>query len=306
MLNIDRWQEITESEILQANIRKYNDRNIVDFYTDFKDAKYSYIEYYVIFGSIMQLLGKSRSEPIRAVDMCGGTGKAAFVVRAIDSGSEVTLVDVAEPMLKIADQKMRESGISNINIVQSDAFSFFEEEGEFDLIIFSSAIHHFKDPVTLLSSAASRLSSGGFIVTIADPTKLIKSKRYRIMEFLNSTTEGKLRVMRNFMKNSFLPSIKEDSVDFTDDFYKIAEYQAYTGMDDKLLSHQLLARGIYPLVHIRYPAGSTLMTKIMPVIGLSWAFSLILQKSIKDNEIELGIELKELISRHMPFRCSFI
>jgi hypothetical protein len=73
------WQDVSEEEILNANIDKYNDENILRFYKDFKEPKYAYIEYEVVFNAVLQTLIADRGTAIRAVDMCGGAGNVEKV-----------------------------------------------------------------------------------------------------------------------------------------------------------------------------------------------------------------------------------
>lgn len=293
-----KWELITEDEILDANIVKYNDDNIVNFYADFEEPRYSYYEYEVIFQAVINVLHDRLGHSARAVDVCGGTGKAAFVVKKCNPCCNVTLVDISPKMLEIAQLKAKRMGIKDLHIIQADAFSFLEGEGEYDLIIFSSAIHHFKDPGKLLCAAADKLTPEGIIITIADPTILIKSKRYKMLEFLVINLEGKKKILRNILKSKRHASV--------DRKWDIAEYQAFKGIDDKAFAGQLSAQGLHPLVHLRYPAGEPYMTKIMPLIGLNWAFSLILCRSDHNDKNEIANELKKQIKAGLPFKFSFM
>ena len=163
-----RWQEVSEADILAANIQKYADDKIIDFYANIDELQFPYVEYTVVFNAVLDMLGRGRR--IKAVDMCGGAGRASFILKECDPDCDLTLVDCADKMLAVAEQKAEQMDVQDIKIVKQDAFSFLKEAEQFDLIIFSSAIHHFKDPVELLHSASSRLTPGGLMVTIADPT----------------------------------------------------------------------------------------------------------------------------------------
>ena len=129
------WEEYSEQEILEANIEKYNSEAIVKFYEDFEEPKYLYLEYRVIFNSLVKLLNSFCKDSIRAVDMCGGAGKAAFALKECSPTSMVSLVDVSEKMLQIAQRKAEKENITDITPIQADAL-LLEQEGEYDLIIF--------------------------------------------------------------------------------------------------------------------------------------------------------------------------
>jgi ubiquinone/menaquinone biosynthesis C-methylase UbiE len=299
----ERWRQVTEEDILEANVKKYNDDNIVNFYKDFEEPRYSYIEYEVIFRAMLEEMSASLGRRIRAVDMCGGAGKAAFVIKQCDPTCEVTLVDLSEKMLNIARQRLEREKCGSINIVLADAFSFLEEAGEYDLIVFSSAIHHFKDPLKLLTLAAQKLSGRGAIITIADPTPLTKTRRYKFFEFLLTNRQGKTQAVKRYL-GRFYPPWQEYAA--AEDACDIAEYQTFTGIDDKALAYQLSMAGLYPLVHLRYPAGEPYMVKIMPYIGLCWAFSFILRKGQHEDDIKMAVRLKDRLKKDLPFRFQYI
>jgi len=96
------WEEYSEDEILVANIEKYNQEHIVKFYEDYEEPRYLYREYEVIFGAVLKRLAGQLGRPVKAVDLCGGAGKAAFVIKQCQPDCEVFLVDIADKMLEIA------------------------------------------------------------------------------------------------------------------------------------------------------------------------------------------------------------
>lgn len=292
-----RWEECTEEDILQANIEKYDSEHIVNFYKDFEEPRYSYIEYNVIFKAVTDMLEKTLDRSLRAVDLCGGAGKAAFVLKSCAPDCKVTLVDLSEKMLEIARERIAKNNIQGIDVVQADAFSFLDSEGEYDLIVFSSAVHHFKEPLDLLKSAAARLSENGIIITIADPTTITKSRRYQFFRFLAASSEHQ----KQMIKQMFSTNSSSNNADFD-----MAEYQTYTGIDDRQLARGVRGVGLSPLLHLRYPAGEPYMVKIMPYLGLCWAFSLVLGK--RENQVPAAVvdKLKQDIKREMPFRFKYI
>ncbi len=297
-----KWEDYSEADILEANIEKYNKDAIVKFYEDLEEPKYLYSEYKVIFEAVAKMLETTCPEPIRAADMCGGAGKAAFVLKECSPTCTVNLVDVSDKMLEIAQKKAEQHNITGVIPMQKDAFAFLEEEEEYDLIMFSSAIHHFKDPVNLLNLAAQRLSDHGLIITIADPTTITKSKRYKFFEFLASNSEGK----KNKLKACFTSKKDNEIAVAVDPDFDLAEYQTFTGIDDIALHRNLAAIGLNPLLHIRYPAGEPYMTKIMPYLGLCWAFSMVISKNVIPAYEAHKDKLKQEIKENMPFKFKFM
>ncbi|MBP1762179.1 MAG: class SAM-dependent methyltransferase [Firmicutes bacterium] len=295
------WRDVSEEEILQANIEKYNNEHILSYYRDFKEPRYAYAEYDVIFSAILQMLATRSEHKLRVVDMCGGAGKSAFIFKKLVPQAEVTLVDLSEKMLDIARQRIREENIGEIEIVQEDAFTFLKREREFDIIVFSSAIHHFKDPVNLLNSAAKRLSDHGVIITIAEPNGLTKTKRYKTLAFLFCCWADKMTIMKRTVDRG-MGLLTGEAAAAADDF-DIAEYQAYKGINDLQLEYDLQAAGLNTLLHMQYPAGGEpFMTKIMSLCKLHWAFCLILTKKLWDDQKQVADGLQNRIGEGLPFK----
>lgn len=298
-----KWLQVTEDDILEANINKYNDDNIIKYYTEKVDPKYTYIEYQVIFKAVMEALSNRLGRGIKAVDMCGGAGKAAFIMKNCNPLSEISLVDLSDKMLAVARQRMTAEDVGDIRLIKSDAFSFLETAEQYDLIVFSSAIHHFKDPIKLLVAAAERLSPQGIIITLAEPTTIIKTTRFKIMTFIFGHKEYKQDVVKGWVNN--ILSLGETAA-ADDEFADIAEYQTYKGIDDRALSGQLNSAGLYPLVHLRYPAGDPFMLKVLPYMGLNWSFGLILRKGQHQDDSRLSIQLQNKIKEELPFKINFL
>lgn len=300
-----QYWEYSEEDILKANRVKYNDQNILKFYEDYEEPSYSYQEYDVVLGTIMDVL-KKKSEPVRAVDMCGGAGKAAFVIRRLNPGAQVILVDLAEKMLEIARRHMAFQNISDIEIIEANAFSFLEEDREFDLIVFSSAVHHFRNPVKLLYAAAQKLSDHGFIVTMADPTTMIKTTRFNVFNFLITNWDSKKIMVRQSWEKHINLRNSEVAASSEGDF-DVAEFQTYLGIDDLKLKQDLAVVGVKPLVHMHYPAGgSTLITRIMGMIGMRWAYSMVLYRDANQDYRRLECDVKTSIKQRLPFKISYI
>jgi len=295
------WRDVSEEEILLANIEKYNNEHILSYYRDFKEPRYAYAEYDVIFSAIVQMLATRSEQKLRAVDVCGGAGKSAFILKKLVPQAEVTLVDLSEKMLEIARQRSCEEKIGDIEMIQEDAVTFLQRDRQFDIIVFSSAIHHFKDPVTLLNSAAQRLSEQGVIITIAEPNTLTKTKRYKSLAFLFCCWADKMTIMKRTIHRGMVFFTGEAAA-AADDF-DIAEYQAYKGIDDLQLEHDLQAAGLNTLLHMQYPAGGDpFMTQIMSLFKLHWAFCLVLTKQPWDDQKQVSDGLQSMISQGMPYK----
>jgi ubiquinone/menaquinone biosynthesis C-methylase UbiE len=104
-----------------------------------------------------------------ALDACGGTGNAALRLQAM--GCDTHLVDISEEMIARYRRQCEARGFP-ASAESGEILSFFTRNTrKFDLIVFSSALHHLEDPVLVLRHAQGALTPGGLIVTIFDPIK---------------------------------------------------------------------------------------------------------------------------------------
>jgi len=95
--------------------------------------------------------------PGRILDLCTGTGFAAFITADIFPNGEIDAVDQSPEMLAVGKAKAEENGISNIRFIKGNARSLEYENDQFDLIVTSNA------PV-YPQEAARVLKPGGFFL----------------------------------------------------------------------------------------------------------------------------------------------
>jgi ubiquinone/menaquinone biosynthesis C-methylase UbiE len=78
--------------------------------------------------------------------------------------ASVRCVDFSEKILEKAKQIAQEQDLKNIFFEPADVNSFHIEPNSYDLILFHSSLHHFKNIQFLLSKAKAGLKSNGFLV----------------------------------------------------------------------------------------------------------------------------------------------
>jgi 2-polyprenyl-3-methyl-5-hydroxy-6-metoxy-1,4-benzoquinol methylase len=116
---------------------------------------------------VLEVLGK-RQEEIRALDACGGSGNISL--RLLRRGIQPTLADISPELLEIFRKKCERSGFKPKTACMEIGTFLAEESGPFDLILFSSALHHLENFKQVLTLAFNRLAPGGVLFTIYDPT----------------------------------------------------------------------------------------------------------------------------------------
>ena len=88
---------------------------------------------------VLEATGKQPSQ-IRALDACGGSGNISL--KLLRRGVNVTLADISSELQGIFEKKCAEHGYEP-TVVCSEIGRFIASGSEpFDLIVFSSALHH--------------------------------------------------------------------------------------------------------------------------------------------------------------------
>src|ERR1700730_1796866 len=167
----DRKREPTkkaEDRVIGAN---------VEFYRQFADKYESYEPY--LFDKVLQksleddldkigsyfgALGRAPS----CLECGGGTGNLTLKMCA--RGWDVTVVDISEHMLDLLKEKALMRGYSPA-LVPSSIERYLEATDEsFDLVAFSSVLHHLYSYPSVVWDAASHVRSGGLFYSNWDPT----------------------------------------------------------------------------------------------------------------------------------------
>jgi SAM-dependent methyltransferase len=92
---------------------------------------------------------------------CGTGATAVPLAEAVGPRGRVVGVDISEPMLAGARQRLAESRLGNISLVQADAQVHRLEAGRFDLIVSRFGVMFFADPVAAFSNLLPAARPGG-------------------------------------------------------------------------------------------------------------------------------------------------
>src|SRR5436190_5082746 len=122
---------------------------------------------------ILGILGRQPT-PIRALDACGGSGNVAL--KLLKRGLDVTLVDISPELLELFRNKCAGSHPAPGIVCSEIAAYMLQTSRTFDLIVFSSALHHLEDIEAVLTLAFQCLESGGLLYSIFDPTSRSRLK----------------------------------------------------------------------------------------------------------------------------------
>lgn len=195
----------------------------------------------------------------RVLDACGGSGNVSLLLYEL--GMSPATVDVSPEMLAIYERAARERRFRpETHLSEVNAF-LDRDPRTWDLIVFSSALHHLDDYERTLQAAVARLAPGGIVLTIFDPTKLGAAGRaLRRLDYLLHVivrTPRRVpaavaqRISRQAVAGAAGVSLGEQ-----------AERHALDGIDDLHLRDAFRADGLDVLVHDRYYEGRFGVTRL--------------------------------------------
>jgi ubiquinone/menaquinone biosynthesis C-methylase UbiE len=193
----------------------------------------------------------------------GGGGTGNLTLKMCARGWRVTVVDISEPMLTLLKEKARTKGYSPA-LVRSPIEKYLEATREsFDIVAFSSVLHHLYSYTSVVERAASHVRFGGFFYSNWDPTIPRNAFWARAIDSIDIAAAKFM-----FDPRDVLPGIwrrtrklfqRRDSqfgrpvVSAGD----LAEYHAKTGVDDAQIVRLLEKRGFEIVEHQRYAAART-------------------------------------------------
>lgn len=185
----------------------------------------------------------------KTLDAGGGTGNASLALREL--GVTSVLIDASPEMISRWEQKARAQGFeSNAELADIEAF-FHQDERRWDLIVFSSVLHHLEDPAAVLIAARDRLNPGGVIVTMFDPMAVdrfghfLRRLDYGCWIALHSPVTL-ARAVKRRLTAIVRPQPPEANIG------AMAERHAMSGLDDEQIKARLSAAGIVVVEHERF------------------------------------------------------
>ena len=92
---------------------------------------------------------------------CGTGATTVPLAQVVGERGGVVGVDISEPMLAAARERIAQSGLRNITLLQTDAQVYRFEPGRFDLIVSRFGVMFFADPVAAFSNLLPAARRGG-------------------------------------------------------------------------------------------------------------------------------------------------
>ncbi len=243
-------------------------------------------------GSQFALLGRVPS----CLECGGGTGN--LTLKMCKRGWAVTVVDVSEKMLGLLRQKAQARSYSP-TLILSPIEQFLEATHEdYDLVAFSSVLHHLYSYASVVERSLKRLRPGGVFYSNYDPL-VPKSPFFARLFDSFDTTVGKVlydpadilpgigRRLRKLFSRSD-PEFIRAIVSAGD----LAEFHARIGMDDEKILQILQKNGLSIVQHQRFATGRTNLTRALNQrLRLLESFKIIARR--KSHEIRAQVLTRE-------------
>ena len=219
----------------------------------------------------LSLVGENPS----VLDACGGSGYVSEML--LRRGIRPVVVDVSSEMLALWRAKAERLG-SEPEAVESEILDFLVTDPRtWDVIVFSSALHHLDSPERVVEAAAGRLRPGGVLVTAFDPPLAVRGDR--LLRRLDWVLFQAVHEPREFMRT--LAARLRRSVTDEPPIGRLAERYAYEGVDDDALCRLLESRGFELVVHRRTPDARLLLVRaLLRLMRRDGAFHLVARRAL--------------------------
>jgi SAM-dependent methyltransferase len=112
---------------------------------------------------LLTRLGLKGGESVLEIG-CGTGALTVPVAEAIGERGRLVAVDISEPMLGAARQRVAERGLSNVALLHGDAQVFMLEPAAFDLATSRMGVMFFADPAAAFRNIKGALKPGGRLV----------------------------------------------------------------------------------------------------------------------------------------------
>ncbi len=106
---------------------------------------------------------KPEKQNIRILDAGCGTGSSTDYLVHLNSEASVVGIDLSSGALRVAKERCRRSGASQVEFHHLSIYDVGKLEGEFDFINCVGVLHHLPDPIRGIQNLALKLAHGGIM-----------------------------------------------------------------------------------------------------------------------------------------------
>jgi ubiquinone/menaquinone biosynthesis C-methylase UbiE len=135
----------------------------------------------------------SEKNHIRLLSPGSGVSSPELKFASYPAFEEITCIDLADKPLKVAESIAFENGFTNISFIKNDVNSLDFLPDYYDIVLFNSSLHHFKDIENLLlNKITGSLKPEGLLIIneFVGPDRLQWKKKQ--LKFINKTLKEKI------------------------------------------------------------------------------------------------------------------
>lgn len=122
---------------------------------------------------------ESIAEQDRILDLCTGTATSSINIAKAKTSVEIIGIDLSNDMLKVAKNKVKRAGISNLKLYQMDATQLNFKSHSFDKVLISLILHELNEELAakIIREAKRVLKDNGeIIITEWEPSQQLSKK----------------------------------------------------------------------------------------------------------------------------------
>ncbi|HZE04962.1 MAG TPA: class I SAM-dependent methyltransferase [Solirubrobacteraceae bacterium] len=220
----------------------------------------------------------STGSGLRILDAGGGSGNASLML--MELGYQPLTVDISPEMLAIFRRKAKERGYApHCRVAELRDFFQDGDSGSWDMVVFSSVLHHLEDPEDVLELVRQRANPGSVVVTAFDPVRLKAGGR--LLRRLDYMLHVMLRTPRRCIGLAAARlglRASSDGANLDQQIGELAERHAVHGLDDTAIASGFTRRGWVVIAHRRRYEGRFQVTRaLFRAFGQHSTFSLLVQ-----------------------------
>jgi len=185
-------ESIPESKVLEDN--RLLHRQEAPHYDRMHPAIWNAFEQGAVQQDVTRIRSLAGRSPLRVLDVGCGTGNLAL--KFLAAGDRVDCVDLASEML--AELQRKQQGNVHLRLFESDADAFLKTAGRYNVICFSSVLHHLPDYNATLARCSELLEPGGVLYVTHEP--LPKFERDKSAPIQNALTWMGWKAWRGWQK----------------------------------------------------------------------------------------------------------
>ena len=175
-------------------------------------------------------------ETLYVLDVGAGTGN--LTLKFLASGDTITAIDICGEMLNVLSEKIPANFDDNVELVCGDVDEFLlKTEQKYDVIAFSSVLHHLPDYLYTLNLASSQLVGGGVIYITHEPLPRLNEIGF----FYRNV--GRVLCLFDYYLNR-LRLAKYSNLELPDLDYSVSDIHSREGINPKELLEFLKSKGM--------------------------------------------------------------